>query len=121
MNINFDVSVLKAQVPNDLSDIPPQDTIRLVHVRTDSTTSSLYSTPQETPVADRFRGRLPSVTLSTKPPLAAPEVAAPEEFPRSPSQLSLTPSITLEIGEGDDDDWARSVLIAAGTDEAKTP
>ena len=116
MDLGFDVSILTAQVETDTSGLAPQDTIRLVHVRTDSSASSLYSTPQETPVADRFRGRLPSVAQSSKSQVAA----APQDILRSPSQLSLTPSITFDFNE---DDWAQSVFMAAGTDNdgGKTP
>ncbi|THH30922.1 hypothetical protein EUX98_g3249 [Antrodiella citrinella] len=110
MDLGFDDHLLvgtaaaAAEVEVDGSKIAPEDTIRLVHVRTDSTISSLYSTPQETPVANRFR--LPSaVSLSA--------TTDPKNLPRSPSQLSLTPSITMGFG---DEDWAQSVLMAAGSD-----
>ncbi|KAH8083798.1 RhoGAP-domain-containing protein [Cristinia sonorae] len=94
-----------------LDKVAPEDTIRLVHGRVDSNVSSLYTTPQETPVADHFRNLLPPAAAEVETPISG------KDFPRSPSALSLTPSITL--GFEDEDDWAQSVLMATQSDDAK--
>ncbi|TCD62204.1 hypothetical protein EIP91_007237 [Steccherinum ochraceum] len=112
MNLGFGESGIDHQSTSLDEQLKPEDTIRLVHARTDSIATSLYTTPQETPVADRFRGQLPSTPIASKA-----EVTAPGHLPRSPSQLSLTPSISLGFGE---DDWAQSVFMAAGGGNDKT-
>ncbi|CAL1707041.1 unnamed protein product [Somion occarium] len=77
-----------------------------VHGGVNSSTSSLYSTPQHTPTVDR--SGVPLVDDSSLSVRAS-------NFLRSPSQCSLTPSIDLNIEDDAEDDWAQSVLTAAGS------
>lgn len=82
--------------------------------RKDSTASSLFSTPQETPIADYFRGHSASVHSLVKEaentaPTPAPKIA----IHSSPSKVSLTPSITVGIEDLEGEDWAQSVLLEA--------
>nr|VWO98324.1 C2H2-type domain-containing protein [Ganoderma boninense] len=75
--------------------------------RSDSGGSSLFSTPQSTPIADYYRSRTTSLFLPDTPD----ELAAPLRA-RSASQVSETPSIDIDVAETQDD-WTRSVLLAA--------
>ncbi|KAI1796469.1 RhoGAP-domain-containing protein [Ganoderma leucocontextum] len=75
--------------------------------RSDSGGSSLFSTPQSTPIADYYRSRTTSLFLPDTPD----ELAAPLRA-RSASQVSDTPSIDIDVAETQDD-WTRSVLLAA--------
>lgn len=70
------------------------------HPRVDSFVSSIYTTPQQTPT------RVSVASL-------IPETSTPPSISRSPSQLSMGPSIDIGIEETETDDWAQSVLIAA--------
>ncbi|EJF65136.1 RhoGAP-domain-containing protein [Dichomitus squalens LYAD-421 SS1] len=76
--------------------------------RSDSGGSSVFSTPQSTPIADFYRGRTTSLFL----PDTAGELAPPQQRARSASQASDTPSIDVDVAEMQDD-WTRSVLLAA--------
>ena len=78
--------------------------------RSDSGGSSIFSTPQSTPIADYFRGRTTSLFLPDTPgDLVLPQ---PQRL-RSASQVSDTPSIDIEVMETQQDDWTQSVLLAA--------
>ncbi|KAI0081876.1 RhoGAP-domain-containing protein, partial [Panus rudis PR-1116 ss-1] len=87
--------------------------------------SSFYSTPQQTPIADHYRSRstsivgLPITVTGDTDDLAQPPVSLsasqPTTFPKSPSQCSLTPSINITLEDSIDDDWAQSVIMAAGS------
>ncbi|RPD63926.1 RhoGAP-domain-containing protein [Lentinus tigrinus ALCF2SS1-6] len=77
-------------------------------VRSDSGGSSLFSTPQSTPIADYYRGRTTSLFLPDVPGELAVSLRA-----RSASQVSDTPSIDIEVAETQQDDWTQSVLLAA--------
>lgn len=94
--------------------LSPGDSDNELRERTDSSSgSSLFSTPQQTPIADFFRGRTTSIVS-----VAADEQAVQHEdtsrsnppIPRSASQVSLTPSIDIGI---EDDNWAESVIMQA--------
>ncbi|KAI0342030.1 RhoGAP-domain-containing protein [Trametopsis cervina] len=85
--------------------------------RNDSSSgSSLFSTPQQTPIADYFRGRsksLISLVPNTDPPPAAdsPQQPFARSLPAaSTSRTSLTPSIDVGIESTVEEDWAQSVI-----------
>ncbi|CDO78167.1 hypothetical protein BN946_scf184467.g6 [Trametes cinnabarina] len=77
-------------------------------VRSDSGGSSIFSTPQSTPIADFYRGRTTSVFF----PDTSPDISPPERA-RSASQASETPSISVGVAEAQQEDWMQSVLLAA--------
>ena len=87
---------------------PSQLDAPALEIRSDSGGSSLFSTPQSTPIADYYRGRTTSLFLPDTPGELAPPLRA-----RSSSQVSDTPSIEIDVAETQQDDWTQSVLLAA--------
>ncbi|OCH93108.1 RhoGAP-domain-containing protein [Obba rivulosa] len=94
-----------------------------LHVRTDSFASSLFSTPQQTPIADIYQNRSKSVLSFTRDEEAD---AAAEESSETAARSVTTPtfempsinlSINLSIESTVQDDWASSVLLAAHSQE----
>ena len=83
--------------------------------RSDSGGSSVFSTPQSTPIADFYRGRTTSLFV----PDSGDELAPPQRA-RSASQVSDTPSIDFDVAETQDD-WTRSVLLAAEAGGSEAP
>ncbi len=92
---------LMMQDPEKL-EAPPLNT------RSDSGGSSLFSTPQSTPIADFYRGRTTSLLFPDAPDEPGPPLRA-----RSASQVSNTPSINIDVAEMQQEDWTQSVLLAA--------
>lgn len=89
-----------------------------VHIRTNSYASSIFNTPQQTPIADFYRNRSKSL-LSFSSEADVPDTPSHVARVRSPSQASqtsLSPSIALEIEDDTSEDWAQSVLTATQTD-----
>lgn len=78
--------------------------------RVDSAVSTVYSTPEETPITDR-RLSVSKVFLTVEDPRSI----SPSDLPRSPSRASLSPSIDIKLENVAEDDWAASVLAAAGS------
>ncbi|KAL1942667.1 hypothetical protein VTO73DRAFT_4907 [Trametes versicolor] len=79
-----------------------------LNMRSDSGSSSIFSTPQSTPIADFYRGRTTS--------LYVPETSGEHELPtraRSATQVSETPSLRISVADAQQDDWMQSVLLAA--------
>ncbi|KAI0702939.1 hypothetical protein C8T65DRAFT_655154 [Cerioporus squamosus] len=87
---------------------PVQLEAPVLNARSDSGGSSLFSTPQSTPIADYYRGRATSLFLPDTPGELAPPLRA-----RSASQLSDTPSIDVDVADTQQEDWTQSVLLAA--------
>ncbi|KAF7793776.1 hypothetical protein EIP86_004897 [Pleurotus ostreatoroseus] len=81
--------------------------------RKDSSASSLFSTPQQTPIADYFRNHSNSSLLSVAASVSAGEASPRIALRSSPSKVSLTPSIDLGIEDSVEEDWAQSVLLEA--------
>lgn len=83
--------------------------------RRDSFASSLFSTPQQTPIADLYRG---AASRSPSPSLRA---VTPDLIPSRPSSVargSPVPSLNINLEK---DDWAESVLQAtSATDEPES-
>ncbi|KAL7281302.1 hypothetical protein ACG7TL_004611 [Trametes sanguinea] len=77
-------------------------------MRSDSGGSSIFSTPQSTPIADFFRGRTTSIFCSDTSSDTSPSGRA-----RSASQASETPSISVNVADTQQEDWMQSVLLAA--------
>ncbi|KAI0769329.1 hypothetical protein BD413DRAFT_613878 [Trametes elegans] len=98
--------------------VDPQSTLEApaLDLRSDSGGSSVFSTPQSTPIADFYRGRATSLFF--------PETSSDLELPeraRSASQASDTPSLSLDVPETpQDDDWMQSVLLAAQAGQTVT-
>ncbi|KAH9942294.1 RhoGAP-domain-containing protein [Epithele typhae] len=84
--------------------------------RSDSGGSSVFSTPQSTPIADFYRGRTASLYV---PEVSTAPAAAGRA--RSASQVSVTPSIDIKVEETPQDDWTQSVLLAASVGESSRP
>ncbi|KAJ3536861.1 hypothetical protein NM688_g6778 [Phlebia brevispora] len=86
-----------------------------VRERKDSMASSLFSTPQQTPIADYFRNRSNTSLLSvTKDAECHMSPSSPKIALRSsPSKSSLTPSIDIGIEDSVGENWAQSVLLEA--------
>lgn len=79
-----------------------------LNMRSDSGGSSVFSTPQSTPIADYYRGRTTSLFF--------PETSSEHSLParaRSATQVSETPSLRISVAETQQDDWMQSVLLAA--------
>lgn len=93
-------------------DDAPLDPPPSVRDRVDSAASTVYSTPEETPVTDRLSGYNAFLTTDD------PRSISPSNFVRSPSQCSLSPSIDINLEDEAEDDWAASVLAAAGSSVA---
>jgi len=84
-----------------------------LHIRTDSVTTSLYSTPQQTPILDQFRSHTPlTTTLNIEENCS--KGASVNVFPTNPSQVSLSPSLNVNIETSAEDNWMQSVLLASG-------
>ncbi|KAI9067142.1 RhoGAP-domain-containing protein [Trametes sanguinea] len=79
-----------------------------LEIRSDSGGSSIFSTPQSTPIADFFRGRTTSLLCSDTSSDTSPSGRA-----RSASQASETPSISVDVADTQQEDWMQSVLLAA--------
>ena len=77
--------------------------------RSDSGGSSIFSTPQSTPIADYYRGRTTSLFL----PDTSGDLEVPAGRGRSASQVSETPSIDIPVTDTQEEDWTQSVLLAA--------
>ena len=92
------------------ADLPTLE-VPAIASRSDSGGSSVFSTPQSTPIADFYRGRTTSLFLPDTPADLAPPQA---NRMRSASQVSETPSIDIEVADTQQDDWTASVLLAAG-------
>ena len=97
------VRVEQAEDDDDAPLMPPPS----VRDRVDSAASTVYSTPEETPV-ERLSGAKFLIPED-------PRSISPSNFVRSPSQCSLSPSIDINLDEEGEDDWAASVLAAAGS------
>lgn len=114
IHIGFDSNVnqLRGKESSTVRSAPPMVMTKLeppaMCARTDSGGSSLFSTPQSTPIADYYRGRTMSLLLPDAPGEQAPPLRA-----RSASQASETPSIDIDVAETQHDDWTQSVLLAA--------
>ncbi|KAI0087952.1 hypothetical protein BDY19DRAFT_994379 [Irpex rosettiformis] len=84
-----------------------------------SSGSSLFSTPQQTPIADYFRSRSKSfISLiddkDVKSSIESPKVYSAKASPMaSSSQVSLTPSLDVGIESTVEENWAQSVLNEA--------
>ncbi|KAH9855192.1 hypothetical protein C2E23DRAFT_724752 [Lenzites betulinus] len=89
-------------VPEASLEAPSLDT------RSDSGGSSIFTTAQSTPIADFYRGRTTSLFF----PETSGEVSLPARA-RSATQVSETPSLRISVAETQQDDWMRSVLLAA--------
>lgn len=84
-----------------------------LNMRSDSGSSSIFSTPQSTPIADFYRGRTTSLFLS--------ETSGEHELParaRSATQVSETPSLRISVADAQQDVWMQSVLLAAQAGES---
>ncbi|KAI0743778.1 hypothetical protein C8Q80DRAFT_1183099 [Daedaleopsis nitida] len=112
IHIGFDSNVtqLRGKDLNTVRSAPAMTKVDppAMSTRTDSGGSSLFSTPQSTPIADYYRGRTMSLLLPDAPGEQGPPLRA-----RSASQVSETPSIDIEVAETQQDDWTQSVLLAA--------
>ncbi|TFK94622.1 RhoGAP-domain-containing protein [Polyporus arcularius HHB13444] len=115
IHFGFDASVnhLRGKDSNTVRSAPAmvspmQLDAPILNVRSDSGGSSLFSTPQSTPIADFYRGRATSLFLPDTPGEVAPPLRA-----RSASQMSDTPSIDVDVADTQQDDWTQSVLLAA--------
>lgn len=83
--------------------------------RKDSSGSSLFTTPQQTPIADYFRGQSPSLLSmhGRDDHVPARSVSTSPDMRPSPLRKSDTPVISVGIEPSADDDWAESVLKEA--------
>lgn len=95
--------------------------------RNDSSSgSSLFSTPQQTPIADYFRGRSKSIISllddqDMKCPAGATKVYSAKSSPMaSASQVSLTPSLDVGIEDTVEEDWAQSVINEAQASSSRS-
>lgn len=98
---------------SDLTDPLPNP-----HARKVSNASSVFSTPEQTPIADFYRNRSRSLlSFSSQADDAddEPSYAPRMRSPSQASQISLTPSIVLDMEGDTSEDWARSVLVATQT------
>ncbi|KAI0330141.1 RhoGAP-domain-containing protein [Cubamyces sp. BRFM 1775] len=84
-------------------------------MRSNSGGSSIFSTPQSTPIADYYRGRTTSLFF----PETSGDLSAHGRA-RSASQASESPSLNVDVAEAQQEDWMRSVLLAAQTGQAST-
>ncbi|KAI0829687.1 hypothetical protein BC628DRAFT_1358220 [Trametes gibbosa] len=87
----------------------------VLNTRSDSGGSSIFSTPQSTPIADFYRGRTTSLFF--------PETSGEAPLParaRSATQVSETPSLRISVAETQQDDWMQSVLVAARAGNSST-
>ncbi|KAI8993795.1 hypothetical protein BD414DRAFT_480460 [Trametes punicea] len=80
----------------------------LLNTRSDSGGSSIFSTPQSTPIADFYRGRTASLFFTDTSCDSSLSGRA-----RSASQASETPSLNIDVAETQQEDWMQSVLLAA--------
>ncbi|KAL4248462.1 hypothetical protein ABKN59_007867 [Abortiporus biennis] len=122
INLRFEDASMEISSSHDNPEVrlrPPSDSIGS-DGRIDSMGSSLYSTPQETPTTPLSKSSSQAVLhafVNDDVPLPNPydpvDASLPNPFPRSPSQLSMTPSITIGIEDSLEDNWVQSVLDAA--------
>ncbi|KAI0356156.1 RhoGAP-domain-containing protein [Trametes cingulata] len=77
-------------------------------IRSDSGGSSIFSTPQSTPIADFYRGRTTSLFF----PETSGDLSLPTRA-RSATQVSETPSLRISVAQTQQGDWMQSVLLAA--------
>lgn len=93
------------------------DSPQHLRTRTDSSASSLFSTPQQTPIADYFRGHSTSMlsvaTGAEADTDSLPSKYSPVALHKSHSQSSLTPSIDIGFEDSLEGNWAQSVLLEA--------
>ena len=83
--------------------------------RKDSTATSVFSTPQSTPIADYFcsHSAPPSPTTPDGEEGLHPAFRYKITSHHSPSRTSLTPSIDIGLENTVEDNWAQSVLLEA--------
>ncbi|KAK7692663.1 hypothetical protein QCA50_004296 [Cerrena zonata] len=101
------VRVQRVEDDEDLGPLEPPPSVR---DRVHSVASTVYSTPEETPVGER----LSRAFLSPEDPRSI----SPSNFARPSSRCSLSPSIDINLEDEAEDDWAASVLAAAGSSVA---
>ncbi|OJT11616.1 hypothetical protein TRAPUB_11872 [Trametes pubescens] len=118
INLAFEDAANKMKGKDTTRSVPP-----MVHdggleapalnMRSDSESSSIFSTPQSTPIADFYRGRTTSLFF--------PETSSEHELPtraRSATQVSETPSLRISVADTQQEDWMQSVLLAAQAGES---
>ncbi|KAI0645376.1 hypothetical protein C8Q79DRAFT_1090834 [Trametes meyenii] len=89
-----------------------------LNARSESSGSSVFSTPQSTPIADFYRGRTTSLFfLESSCDLSVPARARSAS---QASQLSDSPSLNVDVTEAQPDDWMQSVLLAAQAGQTST-
>ncbi|GJE94907.1 RhoGAP-domain-containing protein [Phanerochaete sordida] len=97
-----------------LNSLPLPDATRERKESSVSSGSSLFSTPQQTPIADYFRGQSPSLlSVNGRGSEAASSRSASPNIRGSPLRTSDTPVIAVPVEA--DGDWSASVLKEAET------
>ncbi|KAI0674979.1 hypothetical protein C8Q78DRAFT_1075327 [Trametes maxima] len=90
----------------------------VLNARSESSGSSVFSTPQSTPIADFYRGRTTSLFF----PDSSCDLSVPARARSASqaSQLSDSPSLSVDVAETQQDDWMQSVLLAAQGGQSST-
>ncbi|KAI0633410.1 hypothetical protein C8Q77DRAFT_1157618 [Trametes polyzona] len=115
INLAFEEAANKLKGDDTLPVAPRGDDLDApgLNSRSDSGGSSVFSTPQSTPIADLYRGRTTSLFFPETPD----ELSLPARA-RSATQVSETPSLRISVAETQQDDWMQSVLLAAQTGQS---